>query len=119
MHATVLFAHGSRDSSWRLPIDRVAARMQTIAPQLLVRCAFLELTEPDLPSVTKELRSLQVKHITVVPMFLGIGRHAREDLPTLINNLKLIYPEIIFELRPSIGEDLRVIELLACLSMPT
>ena len=27
-HATVLFAHGSRDPLWRAPIEAVAARMQ-------------------------------------------------------------------------------------------
>jgi len=25
-----------------------------------------------------------VNHITIVPMFLGVGRHAREDLPELV-----------------------------------
>jgi len=119
MHATVLFAHGSRDPAWRLPIDRVAAYMQTLDPQHLVRCAFLELTEPDLATVTKALIAQKVKRITIVPMFLGIGRHAREDLPLLVSELKCAYPETVFELRPSIGEDSRVIELLAHLSMPT
>ncbi|OIP17578.1 MAG: cobalamin biosynthesis protein CbiX [Comamonadaceae bacterium CG2_30_57_122] len=119
MHATVLFAHGSRDPAWRLPIDRVAECMQTMDTQHLVRCAFLELTKPDLATVTKELVTQKIKRITIVPMFLGIGRHAREDLPLLVSELKCAYPEIVFELRPSIGEDPRVIELLAHLSMPT
>ncbi len=119
MHATVLFAHGSRDPAWRLPLDRVAAHMRTIAPEHLVRCAFLELTEPNLSVVTQELLALHVTHIRIVPMFLGIGRHAREDLPALVHELQRLYPETRFELRPSIGEDARVIELLARLSLPT
>ena len=46
--AIVLFAHGSRDPLWRLPIDAVATQMQSLSPATTVRCAFLELTDPDL-----------------------------------------------------------------------
>lgn len=118
MHATILFGHGSRDPAWRKPIDSVAERMLEIAPQSCVRCAFLELTEPDLASVTADLIATEVKHITIVPMFLGVGRHAREDLPVLVTELQLTYPTVRFILRPSLGEDPRVVEMLARLSLP-
>jgi sirohydrochlorin cobaltochelatase len=118
MHATVLFAHGSRDPAWRIPIDRIAARMRAINPEHAIRCAFLELTEPDIFAAISELDSLQVQHVIIVPLFLGIGRHAREDVPKLVTQLIHMYPKITFDLRASIGEDDRVIELLAQLSMP-
>jgi sirohydrochlorin cobaltochelatase len=118
MHATILFGHGSRDPAWRKPIDSVAARMLEISPQSRVRCAFLELTEPDLASVAADLIDTEVKHITIVPMFLGVGRHAREDLPVLVTELQKTYPAVNFVLRPSVGEDPRVVEMLAKLSLP-
>jgi sirohydrochlorin cobaltochelatase len=83
-----------------------------------VRCAFLELTEPDLASVAADLIDTEVKHITIVPMFLGVGRHAREDLPVLVTELQKTYPAVNFVLRPSVGEDPRVVEMLAKLSLP-
>ena len=118
MHATILFGHGSRDPAWRKPIDSVAVRMLEISPQSCVRCAFLEITAPDLASVTAELAATEVKHITIVPMFLGVGRHAREDLPVLVTELQRTYPDISFVLKPSVGEDPRVVEMLAQLSLP-
>lgn len=118
MHATILFGHGSRDPAWRKPIDSVAARMLEISPHSHVRCAFLELTAPDLASVTADLIATEVKHITIVPMFLGVGRHAREDLPVLVTELQETYPLVNFVLRPSVGEDPRVVEMLAKLSLP-
>lgn len=118
MHATILFGHGSRDPAWRKPIDSVAERMLEISPLSCVRCAFLELTEPNLASVTADLIALEVKRITIVPMFLGVGRHAREDLPLLVNELQQSYPTVSFVLQPSVGEDPRVIEMLAKLSLP-
>jgi len=118
MHATILFGHGSRDPAWRKPIDSVAARMLEISPNSHVRCAFLELTEPDLASVAADLIATGVKHMTIVPMFLGVGRHAREDLPVLVTELQKTYPAVSFVLRPSVGEDPRVVEMLAKLSLP-
>jgi sirohydrochlorin cobaltochelatase len=118
MHATILFGHGSRDPAWRKPIDSIAASMLALSPQCCVRCAFLELTQPDLTSVTAELVATKVKHITIVPMFLGVGRHAREDLPVLVTELQQTYPAVNFVLRPSVGEDPRVIDMLAKLSLP-
>jgi sirohydrochlorin cobaltochelatase len=118
MRATVLFAHGSRDPVWRFPLDQVVARMIELYPKNRVRCAFLELTEPNLQTVTAELAAINIHHITIVPMFFGIGRHVREDLPKLVSQLKNSYPHIDFLLRTSVGEDPRVIELLANLSLP-
>jgi len=118
MQATILFGHGSRDPVWRVPIDTVAQRMLMIDPQCCVRCAFLEITAPDLASTTAELVALGVRRITIVPMFLGVGRHAREDLPVLVKALERDYPEIRFMLQPSVGEDARVVELLARIALP-
>ncbi|MEY4099606.1 MAG: hypothetical protein RL300_777 [Pseudomonadota bacterium] len=118
MQATILFGHGSRDPLWRVPIDTVAQRMRAIDPRCCVRCAFLEITEPDLVSTTAELIGLGVDDITIVPMFLGVGRHAREDLPVLVKSLQADYPEVRFTLQPSVGEDARVVELLAQIALP-
>ena len=117
MQNTILFGHGSRDPAWRIPIDRVADRMRAIDPQCGVRCAFLELTEPDIKQVASELVANGVTRITVLPMFLGVGRHAREDLPLLVQELQVKYPKVDFELKPSVGEEPLVIEVLAKLAL--
>ncbi len=116
-HATILFAHGSRDPLWRIPIESIATQMRQTTPACQVRCAYLELTQPDLATSTAELVALGIKKITVLPLFLGVGRHAREDLPVLMSQLKQTHPEITFELRPAVGEDPRVIELLANIAL--
>lgn len=114
---TILFAHGSRDPLWREPIEAVASHIRGIAPAVYVRCAYLELTVPDLPTSAAELAALGVTSITVVPMFLGVGRHAREDLPLLMAALQASHPQIAFDLRPAIGEEAQMIELMARIAL--
>lgn len=109
----ILFAHGSRDPLWRLPIDAVAERMRAQQADLPVAVAFLELTEPDLPSTVEALMKQGVAHVRIVPMFLGVGRHAREDLPELVHNLTQAYPQMSFELLPAIGEHPAMTALMA------
>ncbi len=115
--AVILFAHGSRDPLWRQPIEAVAARMADSAPQVPVRCAYLELCAPDLNTVVHELLALGVQSMTVVPMFLGVGKHAREDLPQLMQALQAQHPLIQLTLRPAIGEDPAMIELMAKIAL--
>jgi sirohydrochlorin cobaltochelatase len=109
----ILFAHGSRDPLWRLPIDAVAQRMQQQWPDMPVACAFLELTTPALPEVVEQLMKQGLVHLRIVPMFLGVGRHAREDLPLLVEDLRQAYPQVQFELTAAVGEHPAMTALMA------
>ncbi len=112
-HGIVLFAHGSRDPAWRAPIEAVARRMREIDPTARVQCAYPELTEPDLPAAVAALHAQGATRVTVWPMFLGTGRHAREDLPRLLGQLRLQYPGVAFSLREAIAEHPEVLQAMA------
>ena len=112
-HGTILFGHGSRDPLWRLPIEAVARRMQELQPDTRVQCAYLELSTPDLATAADTLVAQGCRSITVLPMFLGTGRHAREDLPVLLAELREHYPRVHFVQKPAIGEMASVIDLMA------
>jgi len=113
----ILFAHGSRDPLWREPLQAVAARVAELQPQVRVACAYLELMEPDLPACATAMVQDGITAITIVPMFLGVGRHAREDLPVLVKQLRDRHPGVSFELRAAIGEDARVVDMLARIAL--
>jgi sirohydrochlorin cobaltochelatase len=91
----------------------VAERMRVQHPELHVAVAFLELTEPDLPHTVELLMKQGVVDVRIVPMFLGVGRHAREDLPKLVHDLTQAYPQMSFELMASIGEHPAMTALMA------
>jgi sirohydrochlorin cobaltochelatase len=129
----ILFAHGSRDPLWRGPIEAVATRIHADHPSLPVACAYLELCEPSLPTAAAQMiAELQTAtnsiapradsmpaidskplKIRIVPMFLGMGKHAREDLPEIAAALRSTHPHVEFEITATVGEDERVTRLLA------
>ena len=109
----VLFGHGSRDPAWREPMDAVARRIAEKAPGTRVVCAFLELQAPDFAAAVAELADQGAEHVTVLPMFLGVGKHARQDLPALVAAARAAHPKVSFEVLPSVGELPEVIEVLA------
>lgn len=113
----ILFAHGSRDPLWHKPIEAVAAHIATLSPQTPVVCAYLELSTPDLATAAQTLMQRGVQGITVLPMFLGVGKHAREDLPQLIAALQARHPETPFTLKSAVGEDTRLVHLMAQIAL--
>jgi len=115
--AVILFAHGSCDALWRRPIEAVAQQMKQLSPTTEVVCAYLELTEPDLQSTVAQLLVNGIDAIRIVPMFLGVGKHAREDLPKLVQELKLQYPHVFFELRQAVGEEPELIRIMASIAL--
>jgi sirohydrochlorin cobaltochelatase len=94
-------------------MEAVALRVTQLDANAIVACAFLELTEPSLPTCATDMIAAGVQTLTIVPMFLGVGKHAREDLPQLITELKAAHPSITITLQAAIGEDARVLDLLA------
>ena len=117
MKAVVLFGHGSRDPQWREPMEAVARRIRSRVAQVEVRCAFLELEQPDLAAAVADVVAAGAESVRVVPMFLGAGRHAREDLPRLVEACRHAHPTVQFDLQPSVGENPRVLDLLAAIAL--
>ena len=111
--AIILFAHGSRDPLWHGPIKSIANRIGQKNSTTPVRCAYLELTQPTLHESAAELVQLGCTELQITPLFLGVGKHAREDLPLLVDQLKISFPNIMINCAPSVGEDPRVLDLIA------
>ncbi len=115
--AIILLGHGSRDPLWRGPIEAVAKRLKQRHPQLAVSCAYLELEPPDVATAAAQLVAAGAQRVTIVPMFLGTGKHARDDLPGLLEALRRDHPAVQFALQRPIGEDPRVLDLIAAIAV--
>ena len=117
MRGVILFAHGSRDPRWRDPMETVADRMRAQEPETSVICAFLELATPDIAEAAAKLIADGAQSLRVVPMFLGMGKHAREDLPELVEALRAAHPAVPVSVARAIGEETEVTDLLARIAL--
>lgn len=115
--AIILFGHGSRDPQWRQPIESVAVRITRQHPQLAVRCAYLEFDQPGLTTAAADVIAAGALEVSIVPMFLGTGTHARKDLPALLHDLRQAHPQVHFSLQKAVGDDPRVLDLLAAIAL--
>ena len=113
----ILFAHGSRDPLWRIPIEAVAADIRVRQPHTAVRCAYLELCTPTLPDAAAELIAAGAGRVRVFPLFFGVGKHTREDLPLLIDQIKATHPGVVIELLPAAGEYPQLTALMADIAL--
>ena len=109
----ILFAHGSRDPQWRLPVEAIATRIRSNSADTPVACAYLELCAPDMPTAASELVAQGVTKLRIFPVFFGVGKHAREDLPVLVDDLRRAHPTLQVVLLPTAGEDERLTALMA------
>lgn len=135
MRAIVLFAHGSRDPLWHKPIqavaERVAARLALAATaasnqptevasnqtSVVVTCAYLELSTPHLFEEVQRLVDQGCQQIRLVPLFLGVGKHVREDLPQMLADLAGQHPTVLFEPLPAVGEHPDLLDLMARIAL--
>ena len=111
--ALILLAHGSRDALWRAPFEQIATQIRSQRADVAVRTAYMELCEPRADSVVTELLALGVQHITIAPLFLGMGAHTREDLPALMQTLQAAHPQVRFEVLPTLGENSALLALIS------
>ena len=107
----LLFAHGARDARWAEPFEEVARRVRLREPA--VQLAFLEFMAPTLREAGRTLAQAGCSAVDVVPLFLGAGGHVRKDLPELLAELALAYPNVQWRLQRAIGEVDGVIEAMA------
>lgn len=111
--ALVLFAHGSREPDWARPLEALRGSIQRLRPSLHVELAYLDLMEPSLPEAAAQLVSQGVRHIRILPVFLGYGSHLRRDLPALADAARTLYPDLTVTLLPALGEQRSILDGLA------
>ena len=75
--------------------------------------AFLELMQPSLPECAASLYAEGVRTLRVVPVFLGVGGHLKNDLPKLLETVRGNCPELEITVESPIGEQPEVIAAIA------
>jgi sirohydrochlorin ferrochelatase len=110
--AALIVGHGSRSKEAVAQFNQVVEQVRQNAGFSVVMGAHMELAEPDIPTVIKELADAATTDIVVVPYFLFMGNHIKKDIPDILNEQRLLYPHITFKLGNPIGFEPLVADIL-------
>jgi len=101
--AVLIVSHGSRSkdavAEFHQVVEAVSGRYKTTE----VKGAFMELSQPDIPTVVKELSEGGITEIAVIPYFLFMGNHIKQDIPEILEEQKALYPHLNFKFGRPIG----------------
>jgi sirohydrochlorin ferrochelatase len=98
MNALLLIAHGSRRPEANADLEFVAADLRRRDLFALVRCAYLELAEPDIHTGGVGCVEAGATSVVLLPYFLSPGVHVREDLTEARDRLSAEFPHVSFKL---------------------
>ncbi|WP_028874303.1 sirohydrochlorin chelatase [Tepidiphilus margaritifer] len=101
--AVILFAHGARDPQWAEPVLAVAQQLRQSLPGAFVQPAFLEFLPPGLPEAVEVALARGHRRVVLVPVFIAVGGHLREDLPRLVDSVRAAHPDVSIEVLPALG----------------
>ncbi len=83
--AILLLSHGSRLPQGKEVIEAYTNMFREEYPNAIVDYAFMEIREPDIPTVINKLSSENdIDKIIVVPVFIAHGLHTKRDIPKIL-----------------------------------
>jgi len=105
MQALLLVSHGSRrpESNSEVILLTERIKSQTAGKFEIVRAAFLELAEPSIPEGIQLCIQEGAKSVLVLPYFLAAGRHVAEDIPEIVKQGQVSYPDVNISISEHIG----------------
>lgn len=114
MKALLLAAHGSRLAASNEEVEALAAAVAVECADQFgqVATAFLELAQPDIPQGIRNCVEAGASSVTIVPYFLAAGTHVVNDIPEIVRQARLDYPNCTIEMVGHIGASERMPQLI-------
>ena len=106
----ILFAHGSREPEWAQPLESIADQL---SGQFIVELAYLERMKPTLDEAVNSTVAKGARRVRIVPVFIGVGGHLKEDLPRLVEAARARHPGLEIVLEQTIGERKEITDAIA------
>ena len=114
----IIVAHGSRKASSNEEVKALGEKVKPLvdAQYDVVKTAFLEFAEPSLEESIITSVKEGVKDIVILPYFLASGNHVTRDIPTVVEQMKTMYPEVKIELKEHVGSATGMATLLSSMA---
>jgi sirohydrochlorin ferrochelatase len=105
MRALVIIAHGSRREESNHEIVHLTNEVRSLVKNEfeIVEYSFLEMAKPLLIDAIENIIFKEASEITIFPYFLNSGVHIKNDIPHIVEKMRVKHPGCIFKLSLPIG----------------
>ena len=110
--AILLMAHGSRVAEANNAAHEIAAMIRSASDFAIVEVAFREMHPPDIQSAIDRCVAQGAERILLMPYFLFVGAHVREDLPAEMTQAQQRYPQVEFAMGNHLGAHRKLAEIV-------
>ena len=110
--AILLVDHGSRRTEANALLDAIAAMVAARLPDAIVRCAHMDLAEPDIAQGIAACVEAGADSIVVHPYFLGPGNHTTEDIPRLVRAAADEHPGVDVSISQPLGLHDKLVDVI-------
>jgi sirohydrochlorin ferrochelatase len=111
--AVLLMAHGSRIAEANDAVRDIAAMLKEMTNFDIVEVSFREQHLPNIQQGIDACVEAGAGRIILMPYFLYMGAHVREDLPAEMAEAKQRYPRVEFVMGSHLGVHRKLAEIVA------
>lgn len=101
----IVLGHGSRRSEVGAAFEALVARVAANIPEYPVVPAFFSLGTPTLGDQVRALAREGCTRIIILQYFLYNGVHIEQDIPAMLAELRQEFPQVTFEVQPTLQDD--------------
>ncbi|MGH7137715.1 MAG: sirohydrochlorin chelatase [Pirellulales bacterium] len=98
----LIVGHGSRDATANEEFEQLVARYQARRPEIELRHGYIELAQPSLPNALAGIPG-GCTDVTILPLFLFVAGHVKNDIPMALTGIRRQRPEICFTAARALG----------------
>jgi len=110
--AILLMAHGSRIPEANEAVHRIAEMVRELTGHDIVEVSFREQHLPNIQQGIDTCVARGVERILLVPYFLFVGAHVREDLPEEMAEAEKRHPGVKFAMASHLGAHRKLAEIV-------
>ena len=112
MKGVLVIAHGSREKGTGATLESVLSMVKAKLPDTVIEYAFMEFSERTVEKGVSALAAKAVTEIKIVPYFLFMGIHMKEDIPNTVAECAACFPGIKITMGEPLGVDERLADIL-------
>jgi len=126
MKGVLVIAHGSRAKETEATLETILSMVEkkllgmngraacgvSGQPETIIEFAFMEFSDRTVEKGVAALAAKAVTEIKIVPYFLFMGVHLKEDIPNIVAECTVSYPDIKITMGEPLGVDERLSDIL-------